>query len=216
MKRTIPIIALLLIFTVIFIFAFRSCAYASELVEKTDEAYNGELENEENPGGEIANGEIANEEAEEEKAYGKEEFDLKNYIQEKILPVVIGVLTAASALIATLVSISRSLGKIKDARDEFKKEAKEREKSFKAQSDLLKTKADELLKIAGELPKLKGEISSLQETTDKLILECTYISKMISLGFGEDKNVVKSGNGARISKLEGECSRLLASTGKEA
>ena len=185
MKKIVPTILIVAVFTMVFMFFFRSCASATEYQDtdlEGEEIF--ELDNDE--GG----------------------FDLKTYVQEKIVPIVIGVLTAASALIASLASISRSLGKIKDARDEFKKEAAEREKTFKAQSELLKGKADELIKIASELPKLKGEILSLQESSEKLILECSYISKMISLGFGEDKNVIKSGSGAKIKRLEGECRQL--------
>ena len=183
MKKIVPTILIVAVFTMVFMFFFRSCALASEY-QDTDL------------------------EGEEISALDETGFDLKTYVQEKIVPIVIGVLTAASALIASLASISRSLGKIKDARDEFKKEAAEREKTFKAQSELLKGKADELIKIASELPKLKGEILSLQESSEKLILECSYISKMISLGFGEDKNVIKSGSGAKIKRLEGECRQL--------
>ena len=188
MKKIVPTILIVAAFTLVFMFFFRSCAYATE-----------------SQGASFTELESVNSE--------EEIFDFKVYVQEKIVPIVIGVLTAASALIASLASISRSLGKIKDARDEFKKEAKEREKAFKEQSELLKSKANELIKIASELPKLKSEISSLQENSEKLILECTYISKMISLGFGEDKNVIKSGNGEKIKRLEGECAQLVSSGG---
>ncbi len=242
MKKVIPTIILLLIFTLVFIFCFRSCASAtgygqgalegeSENIQNTtdnastdttensstDTTENGSTDTTENSSTDISDntttdtsdGFITEETPTLDIVEKIEEFDFKLYIQEKIIPVVIGVLTASSALIATLASISRSLGKMKDAKEEFKKEAGKREESFKAQSELLKTKAEELINIASEVPKLKKEIEGLHKNTEKLILECSYISQMISLGFGESKEVVKSGNGAKISRLECECNRLL-------
>lgn len=231
MKRIIPTILIVAIFTLVFIFCFRSCAYATgygqdALIDATKEDSfldnNSEVTTENTAPNTSEYTDIVDDTANTDTTDTDtvntitEELDFKTYIQEKIIPVVIGVLTASSALIATLASISRSLGKIKDAREDFKKEAGKREESFKAQSELLKTKAEELLKIASELPKLKSEIGSLQKNTEKLILECSYISKMISLGFGESKEVVKSGSGAKISRLEGECARLLTEGGIEA
>ena len=130
------------------------------------------------------------------------------YIKEKILPVVVGVLTSVSALLATLVAIKRSLTSVSEAKDTFKKEAKERESQFKKESEYLTTKAEEIERTLSLVPQLQGEITALEKNTEKLIKECTYLGKMISLGFSQNEDVVASGNGKKISRLLEECQRL--------
>ncbi len=142
---------------------------------------------------------------EEEKMTGKE---IGIYIKEKILPVVIGVLTSVSALLATLVAIKRSLTSIGETKEAFKKEAKERDEHFKKESEYLNAKTEEIEKTLALVPKLQDEIVRLEENTSKLIKECTYLGKMISLGFSQNKEVVSSGNGKKISRLLEECQRL--------
>ena len=124
------------------------------------------------------------------------------------MPVVVGVLTSVSALVATLATIKRSLNKIALAREEFKNEAKERKDSFKRESEYLSTKTEELAKICGEIPRLQAQLELLKENSEKLAKENGYIAKMISLGFSQNKQIIASGNGKKINRLLEECSKL--------
>ena len=150
--------------------------------------------------------EIASEEIASEEIAGEEiskEFDkdaLIIYIKERIVPIVVGVLTSASALLATLATIKRSLNKIALAREEFKSESKERRDSFKKESEYLSTKAEELSKICAEIPRLQAQLKDLKEINERLALESGYIAKMISLGFSQSKQIIASGNGKKINR----------------
>ena len=249
MKKILPSILVLVLFSVVFLLLFHSCASATDALKDSgskmatgEEMFLDELSTQnaeesdaistewgesatEQQGISTNENESATEQGEastdegltsmeiraittEKGEISTEKFEkseLKEYLEERILPVIIGVLTAVSALCATLFKIRRSLLKIKEARDDFKSEAKARDESFKRQSELLRVKSEELSNIALEIPKLKEQICELEKSTGKVILECGYISQMISLGFGESKDVIKSGSGSKISRLEKEC-----------
>ena len=184
MKKIIPTIAVVALFTIIFLLCFRSCVGASDISSSVEES-------------------VSSEQAEE---FDKEA--LIEYIKEKIVPIIVGVLTSVSALACTLATIKRSLNKIALAREEFKSEAKERKDSFKKESEYLKTKTEELSKICAEIPRLQNELKILSESTEKLTLESGYIAKMISLGFSQNKQIIASGNGKKINRLLKECTLI--------
>ena len=190
MKKIIPTIVVLALFTLIFLFCFRSCVGASDI--PSEEAVSEEIAGEEIAGEEIAGEEIS-------KEFDKEALII--YIKERIVPIIVGVLTSASALLATLATIKRSLNKIALAREEFKSESKERRDSFKKESEYLSTKAEELSKICAEIPRLQAQLKDLKEINERLALESGYIAKMISLGFSQSKQIIASGNGKKNKPL---------------
>ena len=138
--------------------------------------------------------------------------EIKNYIKERIIPVIVGVLTSLSAVLASLGAIKKSLSRLSGARDDFKNEASERKSEFARQSALLESKARELSELARLLPQLENEIAELKKAQDKLNEEAYNIGKMVSLGFSGSYAVVKSGNGRKISALLSKCRAL---SGKE-
>ena len=227
MKKTIITIGIVLLFTAFFVFVFRFTGGAEELlVEDTTEnesvtdseaviVGNGastSQESEDVVGEDIS---LPNEEApypSPEKA--DEDFDLKTYIKEKIVPVVVGVLTSSSALLATLMAIRKSLASIGDTKDTFKKEAKRRDESFRKESEHLREKTDEIEKMVALVPELEKRIVELDKNMQALISECASLGKMISLGFSQDERVVTSGNGKKISKLLQNCELMSKSIKK--
>ena len=189
MKKTLITVGIVLFFTAFFIAIFHFTSGASDVsIEDTTEASIESTEREE---------------VNDERALKKEE--IKSYIKEKIVPVVVGVLTSASALLATLAAIKRSLSSIGETKEAFKKESKSREESFKKESEYLSKKAEELEKMASLVPKLQEEILVLEKNTQSLICECANLGKMISLGFSQDERVISSGNGKKINKLLKSC-----------
>lgn len=168
----------------------------------------------ENNGGELSNG--INSEidtpSEDDGAVDLRAEEIKNYIKERIIPVIVGVLTSLSAVLASLGAIKKSLSRLSGARDDFKNEASERKSEFARQSALLESKARELSELARLLPQLENEIAELKKAQDKLNEEAYNIGKMVSLGFSGSYAVVKSGNGRKISALLSKCRAL---SGKE-
>ena len=129
LKKLLLTVFVVLVFTVIFLLCFQRCARAEEV--ETDTSYD-EVITEENK---------SLDESEETISRGKE---IGIYIKEKILPVVVGVLTSVSALLATLLAIKRSLTSIGEAKDTFKKEAKERDARFEREREYLNKKTEQI------------------------------------------------------------------------
>lgn len=205
-KKLLLSIGTVFLFTIIFLLCFQHCTKASELSDVIS-TETKEADAEENGEDVIAESTDTEEKITTEEALSKGK-EIGIYIKEKILPVVVGVLTSVSALLATLVAIKRSLASVSEAKDAFKKEASDREAHFKKESEYLNTKAEEIEKALALVPQLQSEVATLEKNTEKLIKECTYLGKMISLGFSQSEGVVASGNGKKISRLLEECQRL--------
>lgn len=234
-KKLLLSVGTLLLFTVIFLLCFHCFTKASELpdeisLEKNSEstiAPEGDGDKDSTTNEEGTTDKTSTENSDNTTAESTTEDKITTtevvskgkeigiYIKEKILPVVVGVLTSVSALLATLVAIKRSLTSVSEAKDTFKREAKDREEQFKKESEYLTTKAEEIERTLSLVPQLQGEITALEKNTEKLIKECTYLGKMISLGFSQNEEVVASGNGKKISRLLEECQRLDTSYGSE-
>ena len=121
------------------------------------------------------------------------------------MPVVVGVLTSSSALLATLMAIRKSLASIGETKDTFKKEAKRREEKFREESEHLREKTEEIEKMVALVPELEKRVLELDKNMQSLITECASLGKMISLGFSQDERVISSGNGKKISRLLQNC-----------
>ena len=224
MKKTIITISLVTICTVVLLFCFRYISGAQgvsleggeyTVIEEQNEAQNT-INNEE-----IASNtqsdkpiEVPIEENGEDEINGDKSDaelraeEIKDYIKDRVIPVVVGVLTSLSALLASLAAIKKSLSRLSGARDDFKNEANERRNEFARQSALLEAKAHELGELARLLPQLEGELAELKKAQQKLNKEAYNIGKMVSLGFSGSQAVVRSGNGRRIAALLGECRAL--------
>ena len=115
-----------------------------------------------------------------------EETDIKSYIQEKIVPVAVGVLTAVIAFVATLYKIASVLKSLKEAGRAIDSEGKIREE--------LKEQAEELKAGLGEVPVLAQRLEELRE-------QVAVLSEILTLGFCSSKEVIESGRGKRMTTL---------------
>ena len=119
-----------------------------------------------------------------------ENEEVKSYIENKIVPVVVGVLTAVIALLTTLGSVAKSLRELKDTRSDFKSEADTRREYSKS----LEREAQKLQALLKDVPELK-------ERLDTLAKECYTLGEILALGFSSNSEVVKSGKGRQMSVL---------------
>ncbi|MBE6663833.1 MAG: hypothetical protein E7602_04960 [Ruminococcaceae bacterium] len=205
MKKTLITIGIVLAFTLLFVFVFRFTGGAEELLAVDTTENESVMDSEAVI---VGNGAPSSEEVVGDGASTsrvEEDFDLKAYIKEKIVPVVVGVLTSSSALLATLMAIRKSLASIGDTKDTFKKEARRREEKFREESEHLREKTEEIEKMVALVPELEKRVTELDKNMQALISECASLGKMISLGFSQDERVVTSGNGKKISKLLQNC-----------
>ena len=130
-----------------------------------------------------------------------EEDDVSEYIQEKIAPVVAGVLTSVVALVTTLGSISKSLTSLKDTKSSFTAEAKERAESFNLSTEMLKAQAKEIKEMIGCVPELEGQLLQLKSEVENLICQSTTLAEILTLGFSANSEIIKSGRGEVMSTL---------------
>ena len=146
---------------------------------------------ENNPSTESVQGEAENSPSVESEG---EERDLKEYITDKILPIIIGVATSSLGFVAVLGTISRTLKSLKDTKESFSSEAKKRQEAFDEATRLLKEKTDELEALVRDVPELKGRLEELTQ-------ESELLAEILTLGFSANSEIIKSGKGKRMSVL---------------
>lgn len=121
-------------------------------------------------------------------------INVKAYIQDKIVPVVVGVLTSIIALITTIGVIAKSLKGLKDTKEAFSSEAKERAYFFESGVAHIEAKAEKIKELVKDVP-------DLQEKIKELTKECELLAEILSLGFSANEEVIKSGKGKKMALL---------------
>ena len=120
--------------------------------------------------------------------------DIKAYIQEKIVPVAVAVLTSLLAFLATIGTVVRSLRSLKDTKEAFVDEARERAVFFQSGIGLLEDKAEEMKALVEDVPELKSKIEELSKREE-------ILAEILSLGFSANSEIVKSGKGKKMAML---------------
>ena len=118
------------------------------------------------------------------------EVDIKAYIQEKIVPIVVGVITSIVALITTLYKIGASLKALSGTRETLDADAKKREAAVAS--------------LGEQVEQIKASIKdvpSLEKSIEELSALCSTIAEILSLGFSANEEIIKSGKGKKMSIL---------------
>ena len=118
------------------------------------------------------------------------EVDIKAYIQEKIVPIVVGVATSIVALITTLYKIGASLKALSGTKDTLAKEAKKRDEASQALSE----QVEQIKASIKDVPNLEKSIAELSAL-------CGTMAEILSLGFSANEEIIKSGKGKKMSIL---------------
>ena len=180
MKKIASTIFIVVIVTVVFIFCFRSCAFASGLESELVALEEAE--------------EISETLPTENVQDDTKEFDLKLYIQERIVPVVVGVITAIAGLLSTILSIKRTLRSLTNLKNSFSEEKAQREASLADNKKLLQNEVSRLQAQTKDLPKMK-------ETIDQLREQIGTMGQMLQLAYSADANLVKTGKAKKMALL---------------
>ncbi len=118
------------------------------------------------------------------------DIDIKAYIQEKIVPIVVGVVTSIVALITTLYKIGASLKALSGTRETLDADAKKREAAVAS--------------LGEQVEQIKASIKdvpSLEKSIEELSALCSTIAEILSLGFSANEEIIKSGKGKKMSML---------------
>lgn len=138
-------------------------------------------------------------ESEEAVAEGEEEAEvpLKEYIKDRIIPVVAGVLTSVVAIAATLAKILNVIKSLKDSKDlleDSKEQIQTVSKSTEGQIAEIKDSIKELLPLF-------EEISYLKEAIEKYKGEIGTLEHILTLAYSADEKLVRSGKAKEMALL---------------
>ena len=135
--------------------------------------------------------------------------ELLTYVEEKIVPVIVGVITSAMALIGTLKGILKALKNLEGAKNSFDEVNKELTANTKKELESISEKYESFKERIKDVPLLDEKICELGGRVDELILQINRLSKITSLGFLQNEELVKSGAGREIAILaqEGEADK---------
>ena len=121
--------------------------------------------------------------------------EIKDYIEEKIAPVVIGVLTGIIGLISSIGTIKKAVNSLKDTKEILHSDSLERAMDYKRSKELISQNEE---KIKTELD---NTVKALKEKMAHLEKRELLVAKVISLGFASNSDVVRSGRAAEMAKL---------------
>ena len=136
---------------------------------------------------------------------------LKEQIEEKIMPVVVGVMTSIIALLSTLKGIFSALKSLKDTKEQLESEREKIKESSIRELEKITEKYNEIkTEIKGVLQVSKG-LCELKEKTEILSKEIANLSEIASIGFCKDKSLVLEGASREIVILADKNKELIDS-----
>ena len=144
------------------------------------------------------------EKAENENAEKSRQGEIKIYIEEKIIPVVAGVITSIAALLGSLRGILKALGKLEGAKESFDFTSRELAEHTQRELQEIKGKYDGMKEGLGEIATLENQVLELKGEIEGLILQISNLSQIASLGFAKSKELIKDGRAREIAILAKE------------
>ena len=133
---------------------------------------------------------------------------LKDYVEEKILPVIVGVVTSIIALLSTLRGIFSSLKSLKSSKEQFDKEQEKIKENARQELEKITEKYSEIKSEIKSVIQLSEGLKELKERTEILSKEIANLSEIAALGFSKDKNLVLEGASREIVILAKENKEL--------
>ena len=207
-NRAFSTIIIVLLFTLAFLLCFRACVGAIEgnldggnveIIEGADNpSVADDGDNEETVGAEPPSYEDGSQEEAEE---GEEEFDLKAYVEDRIVPVISGVGAAIVAILVALGPLISAIKAIKNAAASFSKKDEERNASQRESNKIMQKSIERIEKNVEDVTKLQAQIDAFKKQTDELKLVCATLAKITALGFQSNADVVRSGKGKKMAVL---------------
>ena len=139
--------------------------------------------------------------------------ELKAYIEEKIVPIIMGVATSIIALLGTLKGVFNALRGLKESKDTFDREQAKITENSKRELEEIKAKYNEIKLLVVDVPKLSTQIEELKAKSSTLATEISNLSKIASLGFSENSQLVKDGKSREIVRLANKNEELISGEG---
>lgn len=127
--------------------------------------------------------------------------ELKSYVEEKIAPILVGVMTSIIALLGTLRGIFSMVKGVCESKEIFENQQKTARESSRKFFEEMKDKYQEIKNDTESVSDLKREASLLRTRVDDLCLEIANLSEIARAGFLRDKDLIKEGKARKIEIL---------------
>lgn len=139
--------------------------------------------------------------ADAEQSEADENAEIKTYVEEKIIPIIIGVLTSVIALLGTLKSIFKSLKELKASKEGLVSAQGEIRDNSRKELEAIRKKYEEMKSLIEDVPKLQEEIQELRAHSKELIKQTNTLCQMSKVAFCANPELVRAGKAREIAKL---------------
>lgn len=133
----------------------------------------------------------------------------KTYIEEQILPIIVGVATSIIALLSTLKGIFSALKSLKESKEQFDTDREKIKSESQAEMRKITEKYNEIKEEIKLACQIGDGLCDLKRKTEILAEEIANLSKIASLGFSESKELVSEGKQREIVILAGKNRELI-------
>ena len=138
-----------------------------------------------------------------------ESSEIKEYIEEKIIPILMGVATSIIALLSTLKGVFSALKGLKESKDTFDKEQAKIKENSKKELAEIKQKYEEIKEAVVCVPLISEEIKELRKQATVLSKEIAGLSEITSLGFSRESELVREGKAREIVRIANKSKELI-------
>ena len=136
---------------------------------------------------------------------------ISEYITEKIMPVAAGIVTSVCVFLGALWKIEQMLSSMKGSKELFGKAENAVNSAVENIGNSVKSEVLKVTEQIKNIPELEKNVAELKNETEILIRECKTLAKMISIGFGASKELVKNGSARKIQRLTERSDEIFSS-----
>lgn len=129
------------------------------------------------------------------------EQEIKIYIEEKIVPVIVGVVTSIFALLGTLKGVMNALKELKGAKDDFNAKSEEIKASKESDTRALKADYQAIKEAVENVPELLSKIDIQNETIEKLEGIIYVSAEILNLAYSANSELVRTGKAKKMNQL---------------
>lgn len=141
------------------------------------------------------------------------EFDLKAYVGEKLLPILVSAFSGLIGLISSVCLIKNAIKGLSNKADTLKNSVSESENKLKQDIGRVACEIEKIKSYSDEIAKTKDSVIKLNDELCALIKESHNMSRMVALGFMGDEKAMRDGRATKIFKLLEKSNDLLGTLG---
>ena len=130
--------------------------------------------------------------------------ELKAYIEEKVVPVIIGVATSIVALLGTLKSIFAAIKELKKGKEDFVKTSAQIKQATESDSRQLRADYNAIKDSVKDVPELLKVIEKQDTKIEELKCALVVTTEILSLAYSANSELVRTGKAKEMSRLLGK------------